>query len=308
MEWPRVALRGLGQVAFQGHAGAGLLFLVALAVQSWVAALAALLGAAVGAGAAALFNADARQRAEGLYGFNGALVALGLTQFLQPVVAVWALVVVGAALSSAVALGLGRIVGRWGLPGLTAPFVLTTWVGLLVARWLGLEAALPRAPGPTLGVAWLDATLNGLGQIFFRDGALSGAAVMLGLLVASWRAALAAFGGALLGVIVGRALGAPAADVALGLWGFSAALTAIALPAFGRPGWRTLVLGGVAAGVAAALTGPFGEALSTRGLGALTAPFVVVTWAALLLQRATGRLSSSTASSTGGPSGRPTGS
>ena len=66
-------LRGIGQVVFQNNALSGLLILLALCVNSFVYAAAALFGAAVSTYAAMLLRVDRRLVRDGLFGFNGAL-------------------------------------------------------------------------------------------------------------------------------------------------------------------------------------------------------------------------------------------
>ena len=71
-------LKGVGQVFLVGNAVTGAIFVVALAVNSWRAALFALLGSAAGMGTALAFGASRAMVGEGLYGFSAVLTAVAL--------------------------------------------------------------------------------------------------------------------------------------------------------------------------------------------------------------------------------------
>lgn len=75
-------LRGVGQVMLQNNRYAGLLFVLGLAVASPMFALAAVLGTIVGTATAAWLGVGRGQLRDGLFGFNGALVAIALLVFL----------------------------------------------------------------------------------------------------------------------------------------------------------------------------------------------------------------------------------
>src|SRR5690242_3938666 len=96
LRWPKIALRGVGQVIFQGHAGTGLFFLAGLAVSSPVIAGGALLGSAIGAALATVLKFDRQEIEDGIHGFNPTLVAIAVLFFLDPgQVLVWVLLAVG---------------------------------------------------------------------------------------------------------------------------------------------------------------------------------------------------------------------
>lgn len=120
--------RGVGQVMFQENALSGGLMLAGIAYNSWLMALAALLGTAASSFAAILFGFDKQAIQRGLYGFNGTLVGIAVV-FLR--LSVWsiALLIVGAVLST-------LIVRLFSLQrhfsGCTAPFVLAIWITLSI--------------------------------------------------------------------------------------------------------------------------------------------------------------------------------
>lgn len=171
-------LRGIGQVMLQNHSGAGALMLLGVFYNAPLLGCALLLGTAASTATALLTGADRQDIHNGLHGFNGALVGVALLYFLQPNALTFAYVLLAACATQLLAAALQQWLRGSGLPGLTAPFVLSSWLFVLASQRLArLElsgasptAALPQA-GAVEGVVHWDTlwqgTLNGLGQIFF---------------------------------------------------------------------------------------------------------------------------------------------
>lgn len=130
-------LRGVGQVFFQDNMWSGGVFVMALAAHSWRAAGWAVLAATLGAGCAELFGLSSDLIALGLYGFNAVLAAEALRIALPGRYGLPPLL--GVVLSVAMIYAFQRVDAL----SLTAPFILSTWVVLLLGR--GMQA---RAAGP----------------------------------------------------------------------------------------------------------------------------------------------------------------
>ncbi|MDE5847372.1 MAG: urea transporter [Muribaculaceae bacterium] len=125
-------LKGISQVFLINSGVTGILFLVGLALCSrWAAAWAAI-GSAISLALAILFKADGADIASGLFGFSPVLtgIAIGCT-FYQPNVksAVWAVVAIIATFFIQAAMDVFMM--PFGLPTLTGPFCITTWLFLL---------------------------------------------------------------------------------------------------------------------------------------------------------------------------------
>jgi urea transporter len=124
-------LRGVGEVMFQDNLLTGVIFLIAVLVNSRISALFAVLGSTVALLTALALGADGFAIYHGLYGFNAVLCAIaigGLFYVLTWKSAVYALL---AAVFSVVAFaGIAVLLAPIGMPALTAPFVLTTWLFL----------------------------------------------------------------------------------------------------------------------------------------------------------------------------------
>lgn len=125
-------LKGISQVFLVNSWITGIIFLVALAVCSRWAALWAAVGSAVALAVAILFKADASDIVGGLFGFSPVLtgIAVGCT-FYRPGwrSALWALAAIVATVFIQAAMD--AIFTPWGLPTLTGPFCLATWLFML---------------------------------------------------------------------------------------------------------------------------------------------------------------------------------
>jgi urea transporter len=124
--------RGVGEVMFQDNLITGLVFLIAIAVNSRISAAFAALGSAIGMLVALAFGANGFAVYHGLYGFNAVLSAIALGGVFYVLTwrsAVYALF--AAAFSVFAFAGIAVLLAPIGMPALTAPFVLTTWLFLL---------------------------------------------------------------------------------------------------------------------------------------------------------------------------------
>lgn len=121
-------LRGVGQIFLLPSALAGLLFLVALAVGLPRAAVWAFVGSALGVATGALFGASVSDLSLGLFSFSPALTAVALGCRLRHDAL---LAIVGAVVTAFVQAAMDVVLEPVGLPALTAPFCLTTWLMLL---------------------------------------------------------------------------------------------------------------------------------------------------------------------------------
>jgi urea transporter len=133
--------RGVGEVFLQDNLWTGVVFVIAILVNSRTCCAFALLGSALGGLTALVLGGDGVAIYHGLYGFNAVLTGIalgGLFLVLKWWSTIYALigVIFSAIVFAAIAVALAPI----GMPALTAPFVLTTWVFLLpMAGFRALE-------------------------------------------------------------------------------------------------------------------------------------------------------------------------
>lgn len=297
------SLRGCGQVIFMNNPLTGLLNFIAMFWGAWAGgtslavAVGSVVGTLVATAAAILLGADLAQRRSGLYGFNGMLVGAAIPTFFANTALGWIVLVGASFVSTIVTVAVGNFLARWKTPGLTFPFVLTTWLVMLAAyRLVGLTiTGLPQAAlavPPNAGGAWIwgvkefsSALFTSIGQVFFVDNPISGVIFLLGLAVESLSCAGLALLGALIGVGCSVGLGADPQAIFHGLWGYSSVLTAVAVGAvFLKPSRFSLGYASLAAAVTVIIQGATATFAHTLGVPALTFPFVLATWIFLMGQ------------------------
>lgn len=132
----RSVLRGVGQVMFQNGWVAGLLFLAGLALHAPSAAAWATLGSWLGLLLAQGIGFPQEHTTLGIYGFNASLVAIALVPRFKANI-------FPALFGVLLSVWITREFQMAAVPGLTAPFVLATWVVIIGARY----APWPRSKG-----------------------------------------------------------------------------------------------------------------------------------------------------------------
>lgn len=269
-----LVLRGLSQIMFQGSVVSGLFFLVGIGIQSGWMAVAGIVGALSGTMTARACCFSRTDLAQGLYGFNGALLGMALLFFYGPSLSCFALIGLGASMSSVIR----RVMLGWNhhLPPLSAPFILSAWAMFWVAGFWGMERVVmdvtPHSDSP---VVW---ALRGIAQVMFLDGWIAGVLFFVGLLLVSWQMAAWAVIGSVLGLVTAQALGYSQSLVVAGWFGFNASLTAMALSVRCRGNVILPAAGSVLSTVML-------QWFQWMEFPVMTAPFVLSSWAILLTVR-----------------------
>ncbi len=283
--------RGCGQVMFQNNVVTGLLFFIGIFYNSVTLGVCAVLGTMSATLTAQLLGADKQLVRAGLFGFNGTLAGIALPFYFTFDPSIFLYVILNGAFSTIIMAALMNFLGKWGIPALTAPFVLSTWLLMFcVFKFAAIQPgtliapALP-APGAAMAMGavttatFLDGVTKGVGEVMFQDNMVTGIIFVLAILVNSRISALFAVVGALVGLLTALVMQSPEAPVRLGLYGFNSVLCGIAMGGvFFYLNWWTFLyaLGCMILGAIA--TGAFGVLLSPIGMPALTWPFIVVTW------------------------------
>ncbi len=283
-------LRGVGQVMLQNNSYAGFIFLIGIFYNSALFGLAVLIGTAASTATAILLAVDRTQIRQGLFGFNGALVAIALLYFLEPNLLTWGYVIVACSFSTVFMAALLNLFNIWKLPTLTAPFILTTLCFVLAcARFGRLHstnllpiAGLPQAAtveGIVTTSTVLEGLFNGIAQVFFQGNVITGVIFAIGLLVSSRLAFLTALVGSLTGVVLAWGMGAAEHAIRSGAFGFNCVLTAIAIcSVFFILDTASAIYGLLAVITTAVAFAAISAALQPIGMPAMTAPFVIVVW------------------------------
>lgn len=295
-----LCLRGIAQVMLQNNPLTGALFLAAIVWASVAAdasrlAVATILAVAVATLTAQWLRVDTNELESGLYGYNAALVGLALATFLEPGALLWFYVVFGAIVSVIATLAAFRALKPFGLPALTAPFVLVTWLMLLASYGfaglsgsalpagavVGAYQAYPTAPLDAVG--FIRGVFLSISQVFLKADGIAALLLIAGLLVSSRAAAAFAIGGATLAVATAHLFGAESDLITGGLLGFSPVLTAITLgTAFYRPSPRVAIYAATGTAFTVVTQVALNVALTPLAVPALTAPFILVSWVFLL--------------------------
>lgn len=274
----RVLGRGVGQVMLQNNALSGFIMLAGIFLNSWQQGLMALYGTIISTLTAYLLGYDRKMIADGLYGFNGTLVGIASGVFLSSSPATWILLTVGCCLSTWITHLFTR---QHLLPGLTAPFILITWLLLTGCTWIFPE--LLQSAGSSLqttpDIHLTQALSIGIGQVMFQENQLTGLLFWIAILISSHTKACYALLGAFLPIVTVLLPGVDAETANLGLLGYNGVLCAIALGDKSPTGiaWAS---GSVLLSVFFQLAGMF------AGITTLTAPFVLSVWIIWILKKA----------------------
>lgn len=283
--------RGCGQVMFQNNPITGLLFFAGIFYNSVTLGVCAVLGTMASTLTAHILGADKGCIKAGLYGFNGTLAGIALPFYFAFDSVLLVYVVINAAFSTVIMASLMRFLSKWGVPALTAPFVLATWLLMFgVYRFAVLTPGAliaPAVPDPGATVALggfaasalFEGVAKGVGEVMFQDNVVTGIVFVVAILINSRISAVFAVLGSLAGLVTGLALGAGETPLRLGLYGYNSVLCAIALGGvFYFLTWKSalyalacMVLGSIA-------TASISVFLSPIGMPALTWPFIIVTW------------------------------
>lgn len=269
----RALLHGFSQIFLLSHAGCGLLVVLTILLGA-----PHLLGGALLGGGCSMLTAQRRgypqaDIAAGLYGYNGILLGMLISAQFSWSLLLPLLIILGAGLSSLVLAPWMRCMReRQWLPAFTLPFVVLSWLLLWLAQPLQLQLhSDPVTAAHSLDwLASLLALLRGLGQVIFLDQPLAGLCLWLGLLLADRRAALWALLGSAAGLSLALYQGWEQHSALAGLYGYNAALAAIALSQVHRQPWAPLL------GICLALL--LQPGFAALGLPPLTMPFILACW------------------------------
>jgi urea transporter len=295
------SLRGIGQVVFQNNPLSGLVILAALFFNSWIYGSICILGVVVGTATAIMLRADRDMIRDGLYGFNGVLVALALVAFTSenfrtgavPSLHLAIYIIFAAAMTTVVFATIGTLLAPYKVASLTMPFVLVGWLFLAaVLKFDNIDAgplAKPVSPDQYAeGVAyvlptWYMGIGNAIGQIFFQDNWISGYLIVIGIAIQSRISAGMALIGAALAALVAVVFGGPEGAIRDGLFGYNAALTAMALGGiFLVLTWQSFAYALFGVVVTTWLWASVAIFLEPIGMPVLTSTFVIVTWLMLI--------------------------
>lgn len=268
----KIILRGFGQVMLQNNAVTGLFFLLGIFYNSWYMAVGAVTGCAAGTLFALLLKYSREYINNGLYGFNGVLIGVGLFYYFEFSWWLLLVVLVGGAVSAFIVKVLKEFI-----PVYTAPFIMFTWVAVVVLGRLNFVFNTTTIQPWVFGVKFLSLVSMGFGQVMFQASIITGLLFFIGILINSRLAVVYALYGSVLGGLLALLMGNSVDAVNKGLFGYNAVLCGIALGNKKCSGfiWATLAI------ILTLVMCTF----NIFGAITLTTPFVAATWLVLIIKK-----------------------
>jgi urea transporter/murein DD-endopeptidase MepM/ murein hydrolase activator NlpD len=200
-----------------------------------------------------LLGFDKRTLSRGLFGFNSLLVGLALGVYFEPGLLLLIIVILGAILTLLISVSMQGVIGKYTLPFLSIPFLLSVWIMTLATREftaLGVSERgiytfndLYMIGGNTLvglydwwnslGMAQsLRIYLISLGAILFQYNILSGIILAIGLFYCSRISFTLSLLGFYTAYMFYEIIGANISELSYSYIGFNYILTSIALGGF----------------------------------------------------------------------------
>ncbi|MBY0120391.1 urea transporter [Bacillus sp. S/N-304-OC-R1] len=289
------SLKGISQVILIENAISGLIILLAIMVSSIFEGIIALLSAFIGTFIGKIGGMEEQKVNQGLLGYNSVLTGMALMLFLTGSNR-WIFALGGAAIAAIFTAAIVYLMRNTGIPILTFPFIVLTWIILLTPYKLHainlspeLEPQNLSVLGPELTekVDFIEGIFNGIGQIYLLDEPLSGILLFVAVFFAGWKLGLYAILGNITALIFAYFLGAEHTLMMLGLYGYNAILTILAVSAVfnEKQNFLTVLIGIISACLAVLITASVDALLIPFGLPALTMPFVLATWIILCARK-----------------------
>jgi urea transporter len=211
-------LNGVAQVFFMGSPLTGIIFVIALAINSRRAAAFAVIGSIagslVGLGLGivivpASLSSPGNALTYGIFGFNSVLTAIALGDtFLEKGRSATTAAILGAAITGFVTASLILFTSKFGLPVQTSAFVLTTWIILFAVYKFGNVKLSGPPPAPKQrstmlknpqdtdkkeplklsefsAGGFIKLVFTGIAQVMFQENWLTGVVFFIGLTLAT---------------------------------------------------------------------------------------------------------------------------
>lgn len=278
-----VLLKNISQVVLISNKWTGLFILIGLFVADWTVGLAAMIGSIIAYAFARYINYSEAEINDGLAGFNPVLTAIALTIFLDKSGLDIVITMIATLLTLPVAAAVREVLRPYKVPMLTMPFVIVTWFTILLSGQVKfVDTSLKLMPQNIETVNFsnndrihvIQSLFEGFSQVFIE----ASVCILIGILIASRKAALLAVIASLLSFIIVALLGGNYDDINQGLFGYNFVLMAIALGYTFKTAINPYI--STFLGVLLTVVVQLGTTtlLEPFGLPALTLPFIIVTW------------------------------
>ena len=301
LEWN---LRSIGQVYFCNNPFTGLLFVVALFIQSTRCAVYGIVATVAANGFALLMRFDRGLIASGLFGYNSILCGLAIGTFSSAEkhsnysVEMICSSIVTSLLSVLFFVAMAKILNQYKSPPFTFPFNFAAVFFLLGSGSMlniqGIQVIEPSLPSngdldqPLIStVNFFLGCLRSIGQVFLADNIISGGLILIGIGICSRYLAVAAYFGSLIANGLAVLIGSNNSAIEAGLFGYNASLTLAAIALFYVPSFSNFGLGIVAVTMTVLAQHTLMQACAPFGLPVMTLPFCVISLAMILMQGTT---------------------
>lgn len=289
MKYVDVFLKNVAQVVFMNNKWTGLLILIGLFIANWEVGLAAAIGSLLSLLLAPLFNYSDEEINNGLAGYNSVLTAIGLALFLQSSIIAWVVLIVATILTLPVGAAVREFLKPFGVPMLTFPFVLTTWLVLAMTTQFGkLHVKLDILPQhikhPVINhdhISWISGIITNFSEIFLVTSIIGSILIIIGIFIGSVRGGIFAVISSVLAVLFIVLLGGDYPSITNGLYGYNSILTGIALGATFQTKLNRYVAVITGLLLTVVMHGALATMLAPVGLPIFTAPFIFATWIVL---------------------------
>jgi len=162
--------RGVSQVMLQNNVLSGLIILIAIFCSSWLMGVGAVIGVLVSTITAILFKFKDEDIKIGLYGFNGTLVGIALLFYFKPTIPLFILLIIASGVSTFVM----DFMYKRKLSPFTFPFILTTWVFILLINALNIVAPVIFTAGNPAQPDIISGICLDFGQVMFQANIITG--------------------------------------------------------------------------------------------------------------------------------------
>lgn len=277
----------MSQIFLVSNPWTGLLIIIGIAVASVPMASLVCLGAVMTTLVAHMFR-DVSLRAiyQGLAGYNGALIGAASYIIWGEYKSALATTILGGFAGACVTRICHWFVTRsatqrWELPILTAPFCITAGIIDLLGAQHVISTPLDQFHAQNAWVEFFRSVLGNISEVVVISNPMTGAFILMGLFIASWRVGLVALLGAMAEFAMELLFVQDINKLAHGLLGYSGVLVAIALGVcFIHGSWLRRMS---AAGIGLVLSEIMARSMTHITIPTYTWPFIVPTWAVIVL-------------------------
>ena len=248
----------------------GAAFLVGAFWNSYMLALFGIVGCLAGTLMALACKYPQKECFDGVYGFNGALVGLGVGYYYSVFPPLLVPVVLGGMVTTLIM----HKMMRMGFRPFTFPFVVVTWSIVLILSQTGWAASSAWSTSDPSAIGVLESLSRGYGQVLFQENVITGLIFISAILIRDWIQGLYATMATALGVVCGYLAELPIDAINLGLFGYSGVLCGILFA--GRTG-RDFISAVTAILFSIAIV----RLAHNIGIPPFTFPFVLASWLVL---------------------------